>query len=80
FLDVYAGQLSSLLRKKIRVLNLGLVEDVGILAEDWKLKQILTAKGFAGGLTSLGVAELVDHVFLNDDIDHQLLYGNFQME
>jgi acyl carrier protein len=68
--------------KKVRVLNLGLVEDVGILAEDWKLKQILTAKGFAGGLTSSGVAQLVDHAFLldNDDDEYQMLYGNFQME
>jgi acyl carrier protein len=57
------------------------VEDVGILAEDWKLKQILTAKGFAGGLTSTGVAQLVDHAFLNDNNDqYQMLYGNFQME
>jgi short-subunit dehydrogenase/acyl carrier protein len=81
FLDVYAGQLSKLSNKKVRVLNLGLVEDVGILAEDWKLKQILTAKGFAGGLTSTGVAQLVDHAFLNDNNDqYQMLYGNFQME
>jgi acyl carrier protein len=81
FLDVYAEQLSKLSNKKVKVLNLGLVEDVGILAEDWKLKQILTAKGFAGGLTSSGVAQLVDHAFLNDDNNqYQMLYGNFQME
>jgi NAD(P)-dependent dehydrogenase (short-subunit alcohol dehydrogenase family)/acyl carrier protein len=82
FLDTYADQLSRSARKKVRVLNLGLVEDVGILAEDWKLKQILTAKGFAGGLTSSGVAQLVDHAFLldNDDDEYQMLYGNFQME
>ena len=82
FLDVYAGQLSLSSGKKARVINLGLVEDVGILAEDWKLKQILTAKGFAGGLTSSGVAQIVDHAFLIDDNadDFQMLYGNFQME
>jgi NADPH:quinone reductase-like Zn-dependent oxidoreductase/short-subunit dehydrogenase/acyl carrier protein len=81
FLDVYAGQLSKLSRKKVRVLNLGLVEDVGILAEDWKLKQNLTAKGFAGGLTSLGVAQLVDHAFIVDNHqEYQMLYGNFQMK
>lgn len=81
FLDTYAVQLSIRTRKRVRVLNLGLVEDVGILAEDWKLKQILTAKGFAGGLTSSGVAQLVDHAFLVNDINQcQILYGNFQME
>jgi NADPH:quinone reductase-like Zn-dependent oxidoreductase/short-subunit dehydrogenase/acyl carrier protein len=80
FLDSYANQLSRSSKAKVRVLNLGLVEDVGILAEDWKLKQILTAKGFAGGLTSSGVAQLVDHAFLVDDNEYQMLYGNFQME
>jgi NADP-dependent 3-hydroxy acid dehydrogenase YdfG/acyl carrier protein len=81
FLDSYAYQLATSSRKKVRVVNLGLVEDVGILAEDWKLKQILTAKGFAGGLTSTGVAQLVDHAFLvNDKDQYQMLYGNFQME
>jgi NADP-dependent 3-hydroxy acid dehydrogenase YdfG/acyl carrier protein len=81
FLDVYAGQLSKLSNRKVRVVNLGLVEDVGILAEDWKLKQILTAKGFAGGLTSSGVAQLVDHAFIIDNNDqYQMLYGNFQMK
>ena len=81
FLDAYANQLARLSRKKARVLNLGLVEDVGILAEDWKLKQILTAKGFAGGLTSMGVAQLVDHAFLiNNNDQYQMLYGNFQIE
>ncbi|CAF0807397.1 unnamed protein product [Adineta steineri] len=81
FLDNYASQLSKLRKNRVKVLNLGLVEDVGILAEDWKLKQILTAKGFAGGLTSTGVCQLVDHAFLlqNDD-QCQMLYGNFQME
>ena len=81
FLDAYASQLSQASAKRVRVLNLGLVEDVGILAEDWKLKQILMAKGFAGGLTSSGVAQLVDHAFLLDDNDQcHMLYGNFQME
>jgi phthiocerol/phenolphthiocerol synthesis type-I polyketide synthase C len=80
FLDVFAGQISSTSTIKARVINLGLVEDVGILAEDWKLKQILTAKGFAGGLTSTGVAQIVDHAFLVDDDEYQMLYGNFQME
>lgn len=81
FLDAYADQLSRVSKKNVRVINLGLVEDVGILAEDWKLKQILTAKGFAGGLTSSGVAQVVDHAFLVDDTDeYQMLYGNFQME
>ncbi|UJR29474.1 hypothetical protein I4U23_010686 [Adineta vaga] len=81
FLDAYAGQLSKSSKAKVRVVNLGLVEDVGILAEDWKLKQILTAKGFAGGLTSAGVAQLVDHAFLlNDNDQYQMLYGNFQMK
>ncbi|CAF1382844.1 unnamed protein product [Didymodactylos carnosus] len=81
FLDAYANQLARSSRKKVRVLNLGLIEDVGILAEDWKLKQILTAKGFGEGLTSMGVAQLVDHAFLvNDNNECQMLYGNFQIE
>ena len=52
FLDAHARHLSQATRIRASVINLGLVEDVGILA---------------GGSISAGVAQIVDHAFLVDE-------------
>lgn len=61
FLDDYATYLQT---KGVAafVVNLGMVEDVGILAEDYKLKQILRQKGFTTGLNSQQVCEMIDYL------------------
>jgi NADPH:quinone reductase-like Zn-dependent oxidoreductase/SAM-dependent methyltransferase/acyl carrier protein len=78
FLDSYAHCLQSAHpHLRARVLNLGVVEDVGVLAEDYKLKQLLTAKGFAGGLTSAGVCKLLKRMMQSEREQVQLLHGAF---
>ena len=71
-------------------LNLGVVGDVGVLAEDYRLRQLLMAKGFAGGLTSAGVCHAVEGVVRDErgeyrvEVErlqsHQHLLGAFDWE
>ena len=61
FLDAFAFRLTAA-GYRARTINLGVVSDVGVLAEDYKLRQLLLLKGFAGGLTSLGVCHAVEAV------------------
>ena len=73
FLDSYAFwlQAQGYLAKTV---NLGSIEDVGVLAEDYKLRMVLNMKGFAGGLTSYGVCQIVD-VMLRDHRYTQYVHG-----
>ena len=68
FLDAYATRLRSC-GYHAKVLNLGVVGDVGVLAEDYKLRQLLMAKGFAGGLTSSGVCAAVELMARGEEED-----------
>ena len=74
FLDSYAFwlQAQGYLAKTV---NLGSIEDVGVLAEDYKLRMVLNMKGFAGGLTSYGVCQIVD-AMLRDHRYTQYVHGS----
>ena len=61
FLDAYAFRLSSAGYQAATV-NLGVVEDVGVLAEDYKLRQLLIVKGFTGGLTTASICHTVEAI------------------
>ena len=58
FLDAYAFRLSAAGYRAVTI-NLGVVEDVGVLAEDYKLRQLLMVKGFTGGLTTPSICHTV---------------------
>jgi len=76
FLDSYAFWLKAqgYLAKTV---NLGSIEDVGVLAEDYVLRMVLTMKGFAGGLTSYGVCQIVD-AMLRDPRWTQYVHGSIE--
>ena len=76
FLDSYAFWLKAqgYLAKTV---NLGSIEDVGVLAEDYVLRMVLTMKGFAGGLTSYGVCQIVD-AMLRDQRWTQYAHGSIE--
>jgi aryl carrier-like protein len=59
FLDAYAAYLCGRGYRAITV-NLGVVEDVGILALDYRLRLLLTAKGFSGGLSTMNIAQSLE--------------------
>ena len=73
FLDAYAFYLNAK-GYKAKTVNLGSIEDVGVLAEDYKLRMVLNMKGFAGGLTSAGVCKIID-AMLRDDQHTQFVHG-----
>jgi len=73
FLDSYSFWLRAQ-GIKAKTVNLGSIEDVGVLAEDYKLRMILNMKGFAGGLTSAGVCLIID-AMLRDDRYTQFVHG-----
>jgi len=73
FLDSYSFWLRAQ-GIKAKTVNLGSIEDVGVLAEDYKLRMILNMKGFAGGLTSYGVCQIID-AMLRDDRYTQFVHG-----
>ena len=76
FLDSYAFWLKAqgYLAKTV---NLGSIEDVGVLAEDYVLRMVLTMKGFAGGLTSFGVCQIVE-AMLRDSRWTQYAHGSIE--
>jgi len=76
FLDSYAFWLQAQ-GYKAKTVNLGSIEDVGVLAEDYKLRMVLNMKGFAGGLTSWGVCQIVD-TMLRDDRYTQYVHGSLE--
>jgi len=55
---------------------LGVIEDVGLLAEDFKLKQVLIAKGFVAGLTSDSISLLLSEMVTHGHTV-QYLHGQF---
>ena len=61
FLDAYAFRLSAA-GYKAATINLGVVEDVGVLAEDYKLRQLLIVKGFTAGLTTPSICHTVEAI------------------
>ena len=73
FLDSYAFWLQAQ-GYVAKTVNLGSIEDVGVLAEDYKLRMVLSMKGFAGGLTSFGVCQITD-LMLRDNRYAQYVHG-----
>ena len=61
FLDAFAFRLSAA-GYRAATINLGVVEDVGVLAEDYKLRQLLLVKGFTGGLTTPSICHTVEAI------------------
>ena len=76
FLDSYAFWLRAQ-GYRAKTVNLGSIEDVGVLAEDYKLRMVLNMKGFAGGLTSYGVGQIID-AMLRDDVHAQYVHGSVE--
>ena len=71
FLDAYAFRLRAA-GVVAHTLCLGVVGDVGVLAEDHRLRQLLVAKGFAGGLTSQGVCLAVEAVVSDERPEYRV--------
>jgi acyl transferase domain-containing protein/NADPH:quinone reductase-like Zn-dependent oxidoreductase/NAD(P)-dependent dehydrogenase (short-subunit alcohol dehydrogenase family)/SAM-dependent methyltransferase/acyl carrier protein len=79
YLDQYAFELRSRGFKRVSVLNLSAVEDVGVLAEDYKKRQILRLRGVSSGLTSKQVFEQI-RLMVSEESVVQWVFGNFNFK
>jgi NADPH:quinone reductase-like Zn-dependent oxidoreductase/SAM-dependent methyltransferase/acyl carrier protein/short-subunit dehydrogenase len=62
---------------KVGVINLSGVEDVGVLAEDFRLRQMSRLRGLQAGLTVRRVLEQVRTMLTRNDESVQWVFGNF---
>jgi NADPH:quinone reductase-like Zn-dependent oxidoreductase/acyl carrier protein len=76
YLDAYAIYLKYEKGVAASVINLAAVEDIGVLAEDFKLRQMSKLRGLHGGLTSVGVLEQL-RTMITNPTHVQWIHGNF---
>eukprot|EP01122_Echinamoeba_exundans_P006243 TRINITY_DN1719_c0_g3_i2.p1 TRINITY_DN1719_c0_g3~~TRINITY_DN1719_c0_g3_i2.p1 ORF type:complete len:2443 (-),score=702.65 TRINITY_DN1719_c0_g3_i2:40-7368(-) len=62
---------------KVGVINLSGVEDVGVLAEDFRLRQMSRLRGLQAGLTVRRVLEQIRTMLARNDESVQWVFGNF---
>jgi len=79
FLDQYAFELITQGYKRVSVLNLSAVEDVGILAEDYKKRQMVRLRGMNGGLTCKQVFNQI-RTMITQESTVQWIFGNFNFK
>jgi len=79
FLDSYAFELRDRGYKRVSVLNLSAVEDVGVLAEDYKKRQAVRLRGLNGGLSCKQVFNQI-RTMITQESTVQWVYGNFNFK
>jgi acyl transferase domain-containing protein/NADPH:quinone reductase-like Zn-dependent oxidoreductase/SAM-dependent methyltransferase/NAD(P)-dependent dehydrogenase (short-subunit alcohol dehydrogenase family)/acyl carrier protein len=79
FLDQYAFELRARGFGHVNVINLSAVEDVGVLAEDFKKRQMVRLRGMNGGLTCKQVFEQIQRMITHQSIV-QWIFGNFNFK